>query len=164
MPVSRAKPFWKLFKPKACSNQLKASDKDGVLKEVVANLVAAGSLEEGLAPAAEQALLEREVLASTGVGQNVAIPHVKLDGLEEAVACLCVHAEGVEWAAVDGEPVRVLFTVLRPAESTELHDPERHLEMMRWIAALARNDDFRSFALQARTRTELVDLLKEMAD
>ncbi len=163
MPVSRAKPFWKLFKPKACSIGLKASDKNQALEESVGNLVSGGVLDAGLADDAKRALLEREELASTGVGQNVAIPHVKLAGIEEAVACLSVHNEGLEWAAVDGEPVQVLFTVLRPAESTELHDPERHLEMMRWIASLARNDDFRSFALQAKTRTELVDLLKEMS-
>jgi mannitol/fructose-specific phosphotransferase system IIA component (Ntr-type) len=163
MPVSRAKPFWKLFKTKACAVQLAAPDKDGVLKEIVANLVAAGSLDEALAADAERALLDRELLASTGVGQNVSIPHVKLEGLEEVAACLSVHTEGVAWAAVDGEPVRILFTVLRPAQSTDLHDPERHLEMMRWVAALSRNDDFRSFALQAKTRTDLVDLLKEMS-
>lgn len=163
MPVSRAKPFWKLFKTKACAVQIAAADKDGVLREIVANLVAAGSLGEPHAGNAERALLDREQLASTGVGQNVAIPHVKLEGLEEVAACLSVHPHGVEWAAVDGEPVRILFTVLRPAQSTDLHDPERHLEMMRWVAALSRNDDFRSFALQAKTRTELVDLLKEMS-
>jgi mannitol/fructose-specific phosphotransferase system IIA component (Ntr-type) len=108
-------------------------------------------------------LLEREELASTGVGQNVAIPHVKLEGLDEAVASLSVHNEGVEWAAVDGEPVQVLFTVLRPEHAGESHDPDRHLEMMRWVASLSRNGDFRNFAIQARTRTELVDLLKEMS-
>jgi mannitol/fructose-specific phosphotransferase system IIA component (Ntr-type) len=163
MPVSRAKPFWKQFRPKSCSIAVKSSSKDEVLKELVANLVSGGALDEGLAGAAEQALLEREQLASTGVGQNVAIPHVKIAGLEEAVASLCVHKEGVEWAAVDGEPVRVFFTVLRPEQPGTRHDPERHLEMMKWIAALARNEDFRRFSLQARTKTELVDLLKEMS-
>jgi mannitol/fructose-specific phosphotransferase system IIA component (Ntr-type) len=108
-------------------------------------------------------LIERETVATTGVGHNIAIPHVKLAGLEQAVASLCVHPAGVEWAAVDGEPVHVLFTVLRPDKAGNLHDPERHLEMMRWVARLARERDFRQFALQVRTRTELVDLLKEMS-
>lgn len=163
MPVSRVKPFWKLFRTKACAVRIEAGEKEAVLREIVANLVSAGSITEELARDTERALLERESLASTGVGQGVAIPHVKIPGLEEAVACLSVHPDGVEWAAVDGEPVHVLFTVLRPEASTELHDPDRHLEMMRWIASLARHEDFRSFALQARTRTDLIELLKEMA-
>ena len=163
MPVSPAKPFWKQFRPKSCSISIKSNTKDEVLKEVVANLVSGGSLDAGFASAAEEALLERELLASTGVGQNVAIPHVKIAGLEEAVASLCVHREGVEWAAVDGDPVHVFFTVLRPDQPGTRHDPERHLEMMKWIAALGRNGDFRSFSLQVKTKTELVDLLKEMS-
>ena len=125
MPVSRAKPFWKLFKVKACAVEFQADNKQDVLREVVANLVAAGSLDGELAAIAERALLEREQLGSTGVGQSVAIPHVKVPGLREAVASLSVHPGGVEWAAVDGEPVHILFAVLRPESSTEHHDPER---------------------------------------
>jgi len=162
MPVSRVT-FWKQFKVKSCSAGLKSGTKEEVLREIVGNLVASGVLDEGLVDDAVKTLLEREELASTGVGQNVAIPHVNVDGLEEAVASLSVHSEGVEWAAVDGDPVKVLFTVLRPEHAGESHDPDRHLEMMRWIASLSRNGDFRRFAIQARTRTELVDLLKEMS-
>ncbi len=92
---------------------------------------------------------------------NVAIPHVKLAGLEKAICSLGVHQAGAEWDAVDGAPVKILFTVLRPAEAGEQHDPEQHLEMMRWIAKLGRDADFRNFALQAKTKKELVDLLKD---
>ena len=74
-----------------------------------------------------------------------------------------MHSAGIDWAAVDGELVQVLFTVLRPSEATDNYDPEEHLAMMRWVAGLARNPDFRSFACQAQTRTDLVDLLKEMS-
>ena len=123
----------------------------------------AGAITESQTEAVLEALREREGLASTGIGQNVAIPHVKVAGIDQAVLSLCAHKEGVEWAAVDGEPVHVFFLVLRPEEAGDLHDPERHLEMMRWIADLARNRDFRRFATQARTRKELVDLLKEMS-
>lgn len=156
--------FWKQFKPKACSVSLAGATKDEVLREVVEALVKGGALDPKLADAAHLALLERERVASTGVGTAVAIPHVKLAGLTQVVASLCVHSRGVEWAAVDGDAVHVLFTVLRPEKQTDQHDPERHLEMIRWIARLARSADFRAFALQAKTRTALVDLLKEMSE
>ena len=112
---------------------------------------------------ARGALKAREELASTGVGMNVAIPHVKLEGLEEAIFSLSVAPDGLEWQAVDGAPVQIVFVVLRPDVETEEYDPERHLEMMRWIARLARNEDFRRFAIGSKNRTELVDLLKEMS-
>jgi len=164
MPVSRDQAFWKLFKVKTSLFDLKAETKEGALEEIVANLVKAGELEQQHTKAVLGALTERENLASTGVGQNVAIPHVKVPGLDRVVTSLCAHKEGLEWAAVDGEPVHVCFLVLRPEEPGEDHDPERHLELMRWISELARNRDFRRFAVQSRTRRELVDLLKEMSN
>lgn len=155
--------WWKQFKPKSCSIGLKASSKEAALGEIVENMVKAGLLIEEQKESALRTLIEREELASTGVGMNVAIPHVKLDGLERAVCTLSIHKEGLDWAAVDGAPVSIFFTVLRPAVGGEDHDPERHLEMMRWIAKLAREPDFRRFALRAKTKTELVDLIKEMS-
>jgi mannitol/fructose-specific phosphotransferase system IIA component (Ntr-type) len=156
--------FWKQFKAKACSVSLSATDKVSVLEEVVSDLVGSGVLEEALEAKALLALREREALATTGVGQSVAIPHVRLAGLTRTVAALSIHHAGVEWSSVDGEPVHVVFTVLRPEVSGRDHDPAQHLEMMRWIARLSRSSDFRSFALQAKTRTELVELLQEMAN
>lgn len=154
---------WKQFKPKACSVNLKASTKEGALVEVVSNLVQAEILSNLLASDAESALLERERTASTGVGMSVAIPHVKLVGLERAICSLSVHREGIPWEAVDGAPVHLLFTVLRPDAKSNFHDPDRHLDLMRWIARLGRDGDFRRFAVKVKTKTELVDLLKEMS-
>ena len=155
--------FWKQFKPKSCSVHLKAGTKEDALVEAVENLIAAGALAEDLRDDAVKALLEREKLGSTGVGSSVAIPHVKLRGIDRVVCSLSVHGDGLEWQAVDGAPVHLLFTVLRPEKAGETHDPEKHLEMMRWVARLSRDADFRRFALRVKTKTELVDLLKEMS-
>lgn len=153
--------WYKKFKSKACILKLKADTKAAALDEVVDQLLSAKLLDPSLEEAARKTLHDREELASTGVGMNVAIPHVKLEGIDEAICSLSVSQEGIEWRAVDGEPVHILFTVLRPGGATDSHDPEQHLEMMRWIARLARDNDFRGFALQARTKAELVGLLKE---
>lgn len=154
---------WKQFKPKSCSVHLKATSKEEALAEVVRNMVEAEVLPTALAQDAERALLERERTASTGVGMSVAIPHVKLLGLDRAVCSLSIHKEGLAWDAVDGAPVQLLFTVIRPEKKSLQHDPDRHLEMMRWIARLGRDGDFRRFAVRVKTKTELVDLLKEMS-
>jgi mannitol/fructose-specific phosphotransferase system IIA component (Ntr-type) len=155
--------YWKQFKPKSCSVNLKASDKAGALSEIIENMVKAGVLEEELQGAAAEALEKREELASTGVGMGVAIPHIKIPGLTRVVCTLSVHQDGLEWAAVDGELVHVFFAVLRPERAGDEHDPDRHIEMMSWIARLSRESDFRRFARAAKTKSELVNLLKEMA-
>lgn len=162
MPT-KTNPFWKLFKAKCCSIALKTTTKEDTFKELVGILAKSGELPKELEESAFNALVERDELASTGLGMGVAIPHVKLKGLEQAVVSLAVHKEGLDWNAIDGESVHLLFTVLRPERAGDLHDPERHLEMMRWIARLSRAEDFRRFAKNASTKKELVDLLKEMA-
>lgn len=160
---TEARDYWKLFKPSACSLRLGGETKEEVFAELVDNFVKAKLLGDGLASQARRALLERESLASTGVGQHVAIPHVKLAGLGEAIFSLSIHPGGIEWSALDGESVTILFTVLRPERKSERYDPERHLDMMRWISNLSRDADFRRFAVGVTTKKGLVDLLREMS-
>ncbi len=160
---TKTRDFWKLYKPSACSLRLKGGTAEALFEELVGNLVSAKALAPELAEDAVKALVERESLASTGVGKNVAIPHVKLKGLEEVAVSLSVHPQGIEWRSLDGEPARLFFLVIRPEGKSERHDPDRHLEMMQWISLLSRDPDFRNFACAAKKKTELVDLLKEMS-
>lgn len=160
---TEAKEYWKLFKPAACSMKLAGTTKEEVFEELVENFVKAKSLDAELRGPALHALIERESLASTGVGQRVAIPHVKLTGLDEPIFSLSLHPAGVEWASLDGQSVTILFTVLRPERPNARYDPDRHLGMMRWISQLSRDGDFRRFALAVGTKKELVDLLREMS-
>jgi len=97
------------------------------------------------------------------VGQRVAIPHVKLAGLEEALFSLSLIPTGIDWEALDGESVTIVFTVLRPERPSPRYNPERHLDMMRWISTLGRDADFRRFAMGVTTKKALVDLLREMS-
>ncbi|MEX1026366.1 MAG: PTS sugar transporter subunit IIA [Planctomycetota bacterium] len=156
-------PFWKLYKASSCSLKLKGTTAEAVFRELITVMVKSGALPEDKTDATLEALLAREEKASTGVGQHVAIPHVQIEGIDEAIVSLGIHPQGVAWNSLDGEPAQIFFVVLRPTEGGESHDPDRHLEMMRWIASLGRDADFRNFARAATTRTELVQLLKEMS-
>lgn len=163
MTTTKANEYWRLFKSKCCSIRLEGTSKEEVFKELLELLVEGGDLDAKKKDAAFEALVERERLASTGVGQGVAVPHVKLAGLDRVVVSFSVHPGGLDWDAVDGAPVHLFFTILRPAEAGEHHDPDAHRTMMQWISSLCRDADFRSFALQAKSKAELNSLLKEMA-
>jgi mannitol/fructose-specific phosphotransferase system IIA component (Ntr-type) len=65
---------------------------------------------------------------------------------------------GLEWQAIDGKPVSILFLLVSPAA-----EPEQHLQCLRWISTLARNADFRRFLLDAADADAMRDLLREMA-
>jgi PTS system fructose-specific IIC component len=161
---TEAKDFWRHFKPAACILRLKGRTQAEVFEELIDNFFRARLLAEELRESALRALLEREAVASTGVGQRVAIPHVKLAGLEEALFSLALHPEGLDWHSLDGAPVTILFTVLRPERAGERYRPERHLDMMRWISQLGRDPDFRRFVAQVPTKKALVDLLREKSE
>lgn len=153
--------FWRLFTSKHCTTTLVGPTKDAVLAEITDLLIAGGGLDAALRADTLKALLGREKLGSTGVGSHVAVPHVKVRGLDRAVCSLAIHPAGLAWAAVDSQPVHVVFTILRPEKAGDAHDPERHLEMMRWISRLSRDPDFRAFAMRVKTKAELLGLLEE---
>lgn len=92
---------------------LESVDKDGTLEELVGLVVSSQGLE---AERAEiyRAVCERESVLSTGIGEGVAIPHAKCNGLEGLVIAAGVSREPVEFGALDGRPVQLFFLILGP--------------------------------------------------
>ncbi|TAJ18194.1 MAG: PTS sugar transporter subunit IIA [Planctomycetota bacterium] len=155
--------FTASFRPAACAVALAGANKDAVLERVVDLLARSKQLPASSAAAALRALLDRERVASTGVGLGVAIPHVQLKGIERAALSLCVTAADVAWQSLDGAGVRVVFAVIRPDKAGPKHDPQRHLALMQWISRIGRDADFRRFAGRVETKAELLALLAETA-
>ncbi len=86
----------------------------------------------------ERVLAEREQLQSTGIGEGVAIPHGALPQLETQHATLVIVPEGVDFAAIDGLPVNILFAVIGPKRATG-----EHLKTLARVSRLLRNKAFR---------------------
>src|SRR2546426_3551885 len=85
--------------------ELKSTDRDGVLRELVGALSESGALPEGAVDGVVEALLKREKNGSTGVGQRVAVPHVKHPRIKKMAATIGRSVGGVEFAALDHQPV-----------------------------------------------------------
>ncbi len=136
---------------------LASGDADGILAELADGLVA--NCAE-LAPRRDELLAAMRARESQGstASQGVAIPHVKLTGISRVAVVVGVHRGGVPFRALDGEPVHVFFSAVRPTETAE-----QHLGMLRWFASIAQHEDFVSFTRKARSRQEVLDLLNELA-
>lgn len=93
--------------------------RDGVLKELadVHALMGAPLTSDEIL----KALIEREELNSTGIGNGLALPHARLDRVEHFSLALGLHAAGVDFAAFDGAPVRLLLTIIGPSDTTDLY-------------------------------------------
>lgn len=99
-------------------------------------------------------LVSRERLGSTGIGQGIAIPHCRLDGLDHVVGVLMTLAEGVNFDAIDNQPVDLVFALVVPKEATS-----EHLELLSQIAEKF-ND--RAFCDQLRQCTDGKTLYRQM--
>jgi len=135
------------------SASLRAADKEGLLQEV-ASLLAAGS---ALDPEKiTHTLRERELVATTGIGSGVAIPHGRLPDAEEIRICLGVHPEGVEFDALDGKRVHIFFGVLAPAD-----EPGVHLKALARISRLVRSESLRHQLRSAESPAALIEVLAD---
>ena len=100
-----------LISPEAVLRSLKPKSKKQLLEELSARSARISGLPER---DIFDVLWQREQLGSTGLGQGVAIPHGKLGGLKQIVGLFAQLSEPVEFDAVDGEPVDIVFLLLAP--------------------------------------------------
>ena len=95
-------------------------------------------------------LIEREKLASTAIGEGVAIPHGKLDAVGKLIACVGRARNGVDFDSIDGQPTFIFFVLVAPENSTGIH-----LKALARISRLFKDPEF-------RTRLMAADGTKEM--
>jgi nitrogen PTS system EIIA component len=121
---------------------LVAKDQRGILEELAAH-VASISPKIDRAPLA-RVLIEREALASTAIGEGVAIPHGKLPAVGEIVACLGRAPGGVDFDSMDGQPTFLFFVLIAPENSTGAH-----LKALARISRVFKDAEFRRRLLAA---------------
>jgi PTS system nitrogen regulatory IIA component len=142
-----------LTRPDLIFPDLPATDSQGVLRVLAGRVAAQGLVKNG--EELFQQLWEREQLGSTGIGQGVAIPHCKLTGLARGVVAVGLVPAGVDFGAVDGQPVKVFFLVVSPAGS-----PAEHLQILAAISRWIRADGHAGRLLALHDPAAVYDLLR----
>lgn len=141
----------------AVSTDVKAQQsKEEVIRELVGLLVRAGSIRERDVNKLVQILLKRESLGSTGIGQGVAIPHGKSDCVSRLVAAFGVSRSGVNFDALDGEPVTLFFLLVAPEDSAG-----PHLKALARISRLLKDKHFRDSLRSAKDEKTLAKIIQE---
>jgi nitrogen PTS system EIIA component len=134
---------------------LQATDRNGVINELVEKLADASGMEDQ-ASAIAKAVIQRENQGSTGFGKGVAVPHVKHPAIKKICATIGRSSSGVDFAALDRSPVYIVVLLLSPPDN-----PDQHLASMENIFRHLQRDNFRRFLRQASTKEEIEDLIKE---
>src|ERR1051325_3155611 len=136
--------------------ELQASDRNGVIREMMASLGPQIGLDEEGAAAVSKAVILRENQGSTGFGKGVAVPHVKHPAIKKITATIARSSTGVDFAALDRAPVFIVVLLLSPPDN-----PDQHLASMENIFRHLQRDNFRRFLRQASTKEEIIDLIRE---
>jgi fructose-specific phosphotransferase system IIA component len=135
---------------------LKAGDKEDALRELVGLLSRSGKIDD---PAAVlEALKVRERKISTGVGEGIALPHCASPQLRSPLLAVARKPEGLDFEALDGQPVRLLFLLVGPPDK-----PAAQLRLLSRLARLLRDPAFPE-ALQGAESPEAVRELFRQAE
>lgn len=103
-----------------------------------------------------QAILEREKIVSTGIGIGVAIPHAKLAGYKDFFIAIGIQrGRGIEWHALDGAPVRIIFMIGGPENrQTE------YLKILSLLTSAIKDEERRRKLLKAESAHEVLSIFQ----
>lgn len=141
---------------KAIIPNLVATKRDAAIAEIIDSIVEAGALSPKLRDEFVKAVIRRENRGSTGFGHGVAVPHVKHAAITKMAVAVAVSTTGVDFNALDRQPVYSILLLLSPEDQ-----PEEHLDAMEAIFGNLSQETFRRFLRQAGTAKEILTLLAE---
>lgn len=136
--------------------ELKATDRDGAIVELVSALSKANQLGNGDCRDVTESVIKRENEATTGIGKGVAVPHAKHAAVKQVVAAVGRSSVGIDFLSLDKQPVYSVILVLSPAD-----EPEKHLQAMELVFKHLQRENFRKFLRQLQTAKEIKELILE---
>lgn len=104
------------------------------------------------------AVLEREELVSTGIGLGVALPHAKLLEIEDFFIVIGINKEGIDWDAIDRNPVGIVFLIGGPEKE---NSQKEYLKIISKFMLLIKNKDRRLMLLNSSSQEEVVNIFEK---
>lgn len=131
---------------------LQGGTKEDVIRELIAFLAQAGKLPDP--EAALRAVLDREAKMSTGMQYGIAIPHGKTDRVNQLVAAVAIHRNGVDFQAMDGLPSHIFIMTVSPENRTG-----PHIQFLAEVSKVLSRPELREQLLQADSADQILRLL-----
>jgi len=141
---------------KAIVTDLKSTKKEDILRELVDALINGGEIERRHRSKLFEALMAREALGSTAIGQGVGIPHAKSDCVDKLIAAFGLSRKGVNFDSLDGEPVYIFFLLLAPADSAG-----PHLKALARVSRLLKDKYFRDNLRQCQDDKSVIKIITQ---
>src|SRR6516165_8511806 len=135
---------------------LKAANRWEAIDELIGNLVATGKIQAGDRDAVTAAVKKRETSMSTGIGFGIGIPHASTDLIYEVVGALGRSKKGVNFDALDNQPVNLVMLFLVPQGQFQ-----KHLHTLANIAKLLHRAEFRQALEQAPDAAAMLQIIRD---
>jgi len=140
----------------AINPEIKATDIQGVIREIVQPLLDAGGIEKEAHEEIMKRFIRREELGSTTMGRGIATPETKHPNVKRTIGTIAVSAAGIDFGSIDEEKTHIFCPVISPPDR-----PGDHLRILEHLTIRLRDDTFRESLKQATTREEIRALLEE---
>jgi fructose-specific phosphotransferase system IIA component len=141
---------------KAIVTNIKSVKKEDVIKELVDALINSAEIEKRCRNKIIDALMARESLGSTAIGQGIAIPHAKSDCIPKLIAAFGLSKKGVDFDSLDGEPAYIFFLLLAPQDSAG-----PHLKALARISRLLKDKFFRDNLRACIDEKSIIKIISE---
>lgn len=142
-----------ILSPNCVQSPLVATEKRGVIDELVDLLAAAGKVTD--AAVLKEAVWSREQTRTTGIGLGLAIPHGKCPGVASLAMAIGKPATPIDFQAIDNKPVRLVILLASPPDRTS-----DHIQALARVSRLMQMESFREAIYAAGNSQELFDILK----
>ena len=136
---------------------LSASDKNGVIDELVNQLDSAGKLSD--IAQFKEAIHNRESQSTTGIGEGIAIPHAKVAAVKSPAIAFGKSKEGVDYQSLDGQPAHLFFMIAAPEGGAQTH-----LDALAKLSGILMDDKVRENLLQANSKEEILRIIDDADD
>ena len=136
---------------------LSASDKNGVIDELVNQLDSAGKLSD--IAQFKEAIHNRESQSTTGIGEGIAIPHAKVAAVTSPAIAFGKSKEGVDYQSLDGQPAHLFFMIAAPEGGAQTH-----LDALAKLSGILMDDTVRENLLQANSKEEILRIIDDADD
>lgn len=132
---------------------LEGGTKEACLNTLIDLLVQSENITD--AEAFRKAVFEREEIVSTGIGLGIALPHVKIPEVKDMTIAVGIHAAGINWDALDGQPVHIIFLI---AGSSDQH--RTYLQTVSKIVLVLKNARRREQLIETRSAEDVLSLFQ----
>lgn len=132
---------------------LNAKSSDEALHLIIHHLHQQGKVEDE--KQFYQAIVDREKIVSTGIGMGVAIPHAKLANCDDFFICIAILKQGLEWKALDGAPVRLIFMIGGPDDKQT-----EYLQILSKLTHIIKDEQIRKKMLTLNSPIDIMEIFR----